>query len=100
MSTHELMPDANNVLILCIKINLFFLTWPRPERERQGERGTQASKSSVYSCPESGGEEGGKAEAEEAGAAEDSDSDSGMYKYLHHVPSSECQCKYFQTLMK
>lgn len=69
------------------------------DREKEEERGTQASNSSVYSCPEDGGE---AEEAEEAGAAEDSDSDSdsGMYKYLHHVPSSECQCKYFQTLMK
>lgn len=58
--THELMPDANNVLILCIKINLFFLTWPRLQsrraepgrrREEGSEGETQASYSSVYSCP-------------------------------------------------
>jgi len=33
MSTHELMPDANNVLILCIKINLFFPSQQKAERE-------------------------------------------------------------------
>lgn len=32
------MPDANNVLILCIKINLFFLTWPHPESKTERKR--------------------------------------------------------------